>query len=94
MYGNDWDNISTIVTTRTFTQMKTHAQKYHAKNNTDIQQKYQECLLPDTKIDIQKKRYCRSPKMPTISLTRAVSPLINLEMQHDGRSARIWMKRV
>ena len=24
----------------------------------------------------------------------AVSPLINLGMQHDGRSARAWMKRV
>ena len=24
----------------------------------------------------------------------AVSPLINLETQHDGRSARTWMKRV
>ena len=24
----------------------------------------------------------------------AVSPLINLETQHDGRSARAWMKRV
>jgi hypothetical protein len=24
----------------------------------------------------------------------AVSPLINLETQHDGRSARVWMKRV
>ena len=24
----------------------------------------------------------------------AVSPLINLETQHDGRSAQVWMKRV
>jgi len=24
----------------------------------------------------------------------AVSPLINLEMQHNGRSAQVWMKRV
>jgi hypothetical protein len=27
-------------------------------------------------------------------LPHAVSPLINLGMQHDGRSARVWMKRV
>ena len=54
MYGNDWHKISTIVTTRTFTQIKTHAQKYHAKNNTEIQRKYRERLLPDTKTDIQK----------------------------------------
>jgi hypothetical protein len=40
MYGNDWHKISTIVTTRTFTQIKTHAQKYHAKNNAEVQQKY------------------------------------------------------
>jgi len=54
MYGNDWHKISSIVTTRTFTQIKTHAQKYHAKNNAEVQQKYQERLLPDTKTDIQK----------------------------------------
>jgi hypothetical protein len=40
MYGNDWHKISTIVTTRTFTQIQTHAQKYHAKNNAEVQQKY------------------------------------------------------
>ena len=40
MYGNDWHKISTIVTTRTFTQIKIHAQKYHAKNNAEVQQKY------------------------------------------------------
>jgi len=28
---------STIVTTQTFTQIKTHAQKYHAKNNAEVQ---------------------------------------------------------
>ena len=54
MYGNDWHKISSIVTTQTFTQRKTHAQKYHAKNNTEIQRKYRERLLPDTKADIQK----------------------------------------
>ena len=54
MYGNDWHKISTIVTTRTFTQIKTHAQKYHAKNNAEVQRKYRERLLPDTKADIQK----------------------------------------
>ena len=40
MYSNDWHKISTIVTTRTFTQIQTHAQKYHAKNNAEVQQKY------------------------------------------------------
>ncbi len=45
---------STIVTTQTFTQIKTHAQKYHAKNNAEVQWKYRERLLPDTKTDIQK----------------------------------------
>jgi len=45
---------STIVTTRTFTQIKTHALKYHATNNAEVQRKYQERLLPDTKTDIQK----------------------------------------
>ncbi len=54
MYGNDWHKISTIVTTRTCTQIKTHALKYHATNNAEVQLKYQERLLPDTKTDIQK----------------------------------------
>ena len=54
MYGNDWHKISSIVATQTFTQIQTHAQKYHAKNNAEIQQKYQERLLFDTNTDIQK----------------------------------------
>ena len=54
MYGNDWHEVSTIVTTRTFTQIKTHAQKYHAENNAEVQRKYRERLLPDAKTDIQK----------------------------------------
>ncbi len=35
-----------------------------------------------------------NPAQVTPQDTAAVSPLINLETQHDGRSARIWMKRV
>ena len=54
MYGNDWNKFSSIVTNRTFTQIKTHAQKYHAENNAEVQRKYRERLLPDTKTDIQK----------------------------------------
>jgi hypothetical protein len=30
MYGNNWDMISTIVTTQTSTQIRNHAQTYHA----------------------------------------------------------------
>ncbi len=51
MYGNNWNMISTIVTTRTSTQIKTHAQTYHAslspdsrarmlENNAEKQQKH------------------------------------------------------
>ncbi len=66
MYGNNWNMISTIVTTRTSTRIKTHAQKYHAsllpdsracmlENNAEAQRKHQESLSPDTKACIQEK---------------------------------------
>ena len=29
-----------------------------------------------------------------VASSAALSPLINLEMQHDGNSAQVWMKRV
>ncbi len=56
MYGNNWNMISTIVTTQTSTQIKTHAQTYHAslspdsrarflKNHAEAQQKYREFLF-------------------------------------------------
>ncbi len=56
--------ISTIVITRTSTQIRTHAQKYHAslspdararmlENNAEAQRKHQESLSPDTKACIQ-----------------------------------------
>ena len=54
VYGDNWHMNSTIVTTRTFTQIKTYAQKYHAENNAEVQRKYREHLLPDAKTDIQK----------------------------------------
>jgi SHAQKYF class myb-like DNA-binding protein len=51
LYGNNWNMISTIVTTRTSMQIKTHAQKYHAsllpdsracmlENNAEAQRKH------------------------------------------------------
>ncbi len=64
MYGNNWNLISTIVTTQSSTQIKTHAQTYHAsllpdsrarmlENNTKAQRKHRESLSPDTKACIQ-----------------------------------------
>ncbi len=64
MYGDNWNMISTIVTTRTSTQIKTHAQTYHAsllpdararmlENNAETQRKHREFLSPDTKACIQ-----------------------------------------
>jgi hypothetical protein len=64
IYGNNWYMISTIVTTRTSTQIRTHAQKYHAslspdsrarmlENNAEAQQKHKESLSPDMKACIQ-----------------------------------------
>jgi len=38
----------------TIRQIKTHAQKYHAKNNAEVQQKYREHLLPNTKLTFRK----------------------------------------
>ena len=51
MYGNNWHMISTIVTTQTSTQIRIHAQTYHASlspdarasmltNNAEAQQKH------------------------------------------------------
>ncbi len=64
IYGNNWHMISTIVTTRTYMQITTHAQKYHAsllpdsrvrmlENNAEAQQKHRESLSPVTKACIQ-----------------------------------------
>ena len=64
MYGNTWNMISTIITTRTSTQIKTHAQTYRAslspdsracmlENNAEAQRKHRESLSPDTKACIQ-----------------------------------------
>ena len=66
MYGNNWYMISTIVTTRTSTQLRNHAQTYHASllpdsrvrmlmNHAEAQQKYFESLSPDTKVCIQER---------------------------------------
>ncbi len=64
IYGNKWNMISTIVTTRTSTQIRNHGQTYHAsllpdsrtrmlENNAEAQQKHQESLSPDMKACIQ-----------------------------------------
>ncbi len=63
IYGNNWHMISTIVNTQTSTQIKNHAQTYHAsllpdsmlmlKNHAEAQQKYFESLSPETKACIQ-----------------------------------------
>ncbi len=64
IYGNNWHMISTIVTTRTSTQIRNHAQTYHAslspdsrarmlENNAEAQQKHRESLMSDTKAPIQ-----------------------------------------
>ncbi len=56
--------ISTIVTTGTSTQIRNHAQTYHAsllpdsrahmlENNAEAQRKHRESLSPDTKARIQ-----------------------------------------
>ncbi len=64
IYGNNWHMNSTIVTTQTSTQIRNHAQTYHAsllpdsragmlENNAEAQRKHQELLSPDTKARIQ-----------------------------------------
>ena len=66
MYGNNWNMISTIVTTRTSTQIRKHAKTYHAslssdsrtqflKNHAEAQQKYRESLSLDMKAHIQER---------------------------------------
>ena len=50
LYGNNWNMISTIVTTRTSTQIRKHAKM---KNDAEAQRKYRESFSPDTKAHIQ-----------------------------------------
>ncbi len=63
MYGSNWHMISTIVTTQTTTQIRNHAQTYHASplpdsracmltNNAEAQQKYRESLSLNTQVRI------------------------------------------
>ena len=64
VYGDNWHMISTIVTTRTYTQIRKHAKTYQAslssdsrermlKNNAEAVRKHQESLSSDTKGRIQ-----------------------------------------
>ena len=73
IYGNNWNMISTMVTTRTSTQIKTHAQKYHAslssdararisENNVEAQRKHRESLSPNTKARIQESNTAAQQK--------------------------------
>ncbi len=73
--------ISTIVTTQTSTQIRTHDQKYHAsllpdsrarmlENNAEALQKFRESLSPDTKAGIQESDIAAHQKTPTISVTQ------------------------
>ena len=72
---------STIFTTQTSTQIRTHAQKYHAslshesrvhmlENNAEALQKFRESFSPDTKAGIQESDIAAHQKTPTISVTQ------------------------
>ena len=91
--------ISTIVTTRTSTQIRNHSQTYHAslssdsrtrflKNQIEAQQKYRESFSPDTKAHIQESDTAAHQKR-----RQSLSPDTKAHIQESNTAAHQKRKK-